>query len=1172
MKKKAFLALILTVAFAAGVSGQPVEFASLKVGVWIENERFTAGGEPSDLIDYLKTLNFDSLYIITTADIINKTRLFTGTHILWICKNDTNPFASSHSDKIFKRLKSYVLEGGKIILANQAMVMTPYLGLEDSQPETRVKKTVDEGYGRQLGFHAFRAHPLFDGMNGGAYILKPVKDTIVLQTGYFNDKIPGHGKVIGVDWDYIFLREESKLVIEYEAGKGKVLGIGGYLLFSMPNRNRVHLETFTANIFRHLSGQLSTEREFYWNYGTPEVLERSFSSVRTTTVQDTGNIHVCYSGLQIRPGKSSGNYWDLAGQRMLLMGTDHGGITEIWAHPVMSLRDYKMEFKFKEDDTLRDPALLNPEIEVLPWAYVRKYNLTGDLTGNLTGDLTGDLLGESITVSPDLPCAIIHYHYEGNEPVFLNISFRLLFRLMWPYSEKVLGNLYYSWNDDIQAFIATDESGDFVTVAGLKVNRDGISYTVSNPALDAEKNAETGGIEMPSQIMFINLKLPGPGSFDVIIASSGEGLEKTTDAYLKAASDPASLFSESQEHADSILQNSLMFASPDREFNDGYRWALLATERFQVNTPGIGSSLVAGYATSDKGWDGGHAVSGRPGYGWYFGRDGAWSGFALLHYGDFEKVKLMLEIFQRYQDLTGKIFHELSTSGIAHYDAADATPLYIILAGRYLKHSGDSAFIRQSWPYLKKAIDFCYSSDTDGDLLIENTNVGHGWVEGGHLFGSHTSLHLASCWAAALDEASYMAGALGLENEQGSYNKDATAVQDLINKNFWNPDKKYYYHGLMPDGSYMDNMSIMSCIPMLFHQADQEKVQEIMPVIAANGFTTDWGCRIVQEGSPHYNPGGYHTGSVWPLFTGWASLAEFAYGNYLQGYAHLMSNVLIFKYWGLGFIEEVLHGEIFQPFGVCHHQCWSETMALQPAIEGMLGYRPDALKHKLTLKPWFPADWDSVEVSGIRMGEEVISMEARRHGGREAGGHGNGEDERTVRQEDGNRSEFINTYFFAKGTMGRIGVNFQPVFPPGSMIGKIFVNGQPAKDWGVRRSAQGWVIPEFGFWLDSTALVEITWRGGITALPLIPHPEPGDRSAGCRIISTQYEDNTYTVHLEAPESSEQEIMLWAADPEKYFAEGAALKSIEKNKITLSVHFDPSENKYSGKEVILKYKQ
>ena len=291
-----------------------------------------------------------------------------------------------------------------------------------------------------------------------------------------------------------------------------------------------------------------------------------------------------------------------------------------------------------------------------------------------------------------------------------------------------------------------------------------------------------------------------------------------------------------------------------------------------------------------------------------------------------------------------------------------------------------AAFIRASWPYIKKAIDFCYSTDTDGDLLIENTNVGHGWVEGGHLFGSHTSLYLASCWAAALEEASYLAKNLGLADEEQNYRKDALVVKTSVNQNFWNPENNYFYHGLMPDGTYMEDVSIMPCIPMLFNQAEPEKSQKVLPVIAANGFTSDWGCRIVEETSPHFNPGGYHTGSVWPLFTGWAALAEFRNNNYLQGYSHLMSNILIYKYWGLGFIEEVLNGETFEPFGVCHHQCWSETMALQPAIEGMLGYQPDAMKRQITLKPWFPADWDSVKVSWIKMGDQVISMEAWKRG------------------------------------------------------------------------------------------------------------------------------------------------------------------------------------------------
>ena len=72
--------------------------------------------------------------------------------------------------------------------------------------------------------------------------------------------------------------------------------------------------------------------------------------------------------------ESSGNYWDLAGERMLVMGVDSGGITEIWAHPVMSLRDFNVSYSLKVEDLrlkvedLDDEAVgpLETQIQVLP--------------------------------------------------------------------------------------------------------------------------------------------------------------------------------------------------------------------------------------------------------------------------------------------------------------------------------------------------------------------------------------------------------------------------------------------------------------------------------------------------------------------------------------------------------------------------------------------------------------------------------------------------------------------------------------------------------------------------------------------------------------------------------------------------------------------------------------
>ena len=53
----------------------------------------------------------------------------------------------------------------------------------------------------------------------------------------------------------------------------------------------------------------------------------------------------------------------------------------------------------------------------------------------------------------------------------------------------------------------------------------------------------------------------------------------------------------------------------------------------------------------------------------------------------------MLRFLGGAQDVTGKVPHEVTTSGLAHYDAADSTPLYLLLAGRYASWTGDLAFL-----------------------------------------------------------------------------------------------------------------------------------------------------------------------------------------------------------------------------------------------------------------------------------------------------------------------------------------------------------------------------------------------------------------------------------------------------------------------------------------------
>ncbi len=813
--------------------------------------------------------------------------------VIWYHEPDSTVDIPGEAEKLAGPLKKFVEQGGNLLLTLDAVKLLPYLGVEKQAPVVNYTKLVDNGDGRKLGLHSFRSHPIFDGMLGGAYVYAPKEDVNVRRVGWFGDVVPD-GKVAGVDWAYIFLHENAKLITEYTLGKGKILAIGAYLYYDQPNFNRAHLEKFTVNVLNYLAGERSSTPLRYWDFDENRVI--SEPGERQKNKGESGKPVVWQqtdAGITLKSMAAPKNMWDIAGERMVLMGKETGGVDEVWAHPVMAMRDYTVTV------TTKDPArevLLNnlkPGIEVRPESFTRNY------------PIPGGRLKEIITVHPTDGNAVIHYEYSGREAIELQISMKSNLRFMWPYSEKVTGEIHYQWDKDLNAWLIWDKTNSFATVIGVNV-----------PVTGQSGNPDAGLCVAVRMAIPVNPS----GIADIVVGTSATGLTEAISAYRRAIQAPDAVYAAAMDYSKSLFNGKLSITSPDEDFNTGYKWALVGTDRFIVNTPGVGRSLVAGYATTDYGWNGAQKVNGRPGYAWYFGRDAVWSGFAVLDYGDFDRAKTILELFSRYQDVSGKIFHELTTSGIAHFDAADATPLYIVLAGKYLHHSGDTAFIRKEWPAIKKAIDFCYSTDTDGDHLIENTQQGHGWEEGGDLYVTHTTQYMVSCWAEALRQAAYMAKYIGLNDLQEQYEKEGALVLNKLNTEFWNPETKFFNHGLFKDGTYLAEPSVMTAIPLHWGQiSDPEKSANVVAQLASCNFTTDWGTRIVSEKAKFFAPGGYHTGSVWPLFTGWASLGDFAAGNRVQGFSKMMSNLLIYKNWSLGYIEEVLHGTQYKYFGVCRH-------------------------------------------------------------------------------------------------------------------------------------------------------------------------------------------------------------------------------------------------------------
>lgn len=1025
----------------------------------------------------------------------------------WHYDASTDLPAISRDPGVIAALRSYVGTGGGLFLSLLAARYVSDLGIEETPPNMAVKGTWEEeswapGMPDIRGIATVRGHPVFEGLGNGAYTWSPARGEPFAAAWYDQDALPASGLVVGVERQYIRIEDRRRIAVEYGFRKGRILTLGSHFYFAHPNpRFRPHLERLASNGLAYLALRVRPPRGSHWSFAgqRPEPMTRNSPPVDATQVP--GRPDPPLQGMTRRP--ATANEFDVGGRRILILGEERRGISEVWVHPYRILSEVRLAFGTEGGERHRAETL-EGDVTITPGGIVRRHRCDGALVEEcIYGDRT-------------LPAGAARYTVESSLPLLIAISVRVDLRAMWPLPPGAMGTLRYGWDEGLHALRVTDAASVGVSLVGGGKPPD--SRRIGPDETDK------GAIQLALEYTI------RPGDAPLTFVFTGSGEREAVAAYRRMLKEPDRRLALQTRHYRRVIERAAMVEGPDAHFNESFRTALVSTERFFVNVPGLGSSLMAGYASTGHGWNGGHAVSGRPGYAWFFGRDSAWTSFAMLGCGLFDAVRDVLAFLGDHQDLTGKILHEMTTSGFVHYDAADATPLYIILLGRYLAATGDVRFVRSQNARFRRALSFCRSTDTDGDHLIENTNVGHGWIEGGKLFPVHAELYLAACWGEALCQSAYIARHLADAGLARRCRKEAVAVGTAIRKKFWNAKAGGYSFGKNADGSFRTDETALQAVAMMFGLTDRAKDGQALDRLASNQFSADWGVRMVPKESPQYDPTGYHYGSIWPLFTGWTSLAEFARGRPVQGFVHAKANLLLAGLWSAGNYPEVLHGERCEPAGVCAHQAWSGSMALQPLMEGMLGFRADAPARRVYLRPYFPPDWERAEARGLRIGKDIVAMTMRRRM---------------------NTTSFI----FAATSARPIEVQFRPWLPAGTRIHAIRIG--PAVSLHDVRVRVPDDVPALSFALEGELRVTYEHTGGVAVVPPVPPLSPGSASSGLRFIRDRWDDGVYEIIVEGLAGREYTLdLLTGGAPGNI--EQASILHEDGERVTLGIGFDQGD--------------
>jgi len=683
---------------------------------------------------------------------------------------------------------------------------------------------------------------------------------------------------------------------------------------------------------------------------------QSFNSVPGFPLETTGPVIHAHAEA-LKP-------FTVAGERGVLLGQQDGTF-EAWALPVKLLSHLTIEANVEGYAVPIDVNQQAAEIEVRPERTVITYSHVAFTV-------------RQIMFSPNEAAAgtgpMVLFEFDCLKPT--DFVFRFTPELKWMWPERNEGEPGVEWVPGMaDGKVATVAGGGFYV---LNSDYPDLAGAVTIPG--AEPGILAPYQERP-QGHPVELKLhidPARDRGRLFPLLMAVGMDRAAAAAPALAAKLAEMnagievsYKAHEERWEKLLASATSIETPDKKLDEAFKWAVVSIEQLRARAQHTDeTALVAGYYAS--------ADSARPGFGWFFGRDSLYTLYAIDGYGDFALAKSELEFLIHRQRADGKIMHEYSQTAADvdwqafpyMYAAADSTPLFLLAVRDYVRASGDVGFLTANREAVEKAWAFETdpAHDTDHDGIYDNSQ-GTGWVESWPGAMPHQEIYLALLDQQASAAMAGLEKLLGDAAKADAARQRADAVAKTIEAEYYDAGKSCYAFSRNMDGTLDRTSTVYPALawwdseggkPVLAH------TEGCLRQFAAHTMATDWGLRDVSTDEKFYDGMSYHQGSVWPLFTGWAALAEYRAGQPLAGYRMLMENANLTWAEDLGADTELLSGDFYVPFGrSTSHQLWSSAMVITPTLRGLFGISVDAETKTITVNPRLPAQWEDARVDNL---------------------------------------------------------------------------------------------------------------------------------------------------------------------------------------------------------------